>query len=73
MNLETHQLQWLCNHMGHDMDIHREHYRQLSGLLERVYMTKLFLIQDNDMVAKYAGKNLQEIDVKGEHIQNTKT
>lgn len=34
MNLEDHEVEWLCAHLGHDLDIHKDYYRNMSSLGE---------------------------------------
>lgn len=65
VNLEQYQLDWLCNHLGHKRNIHKEHYRHMSGLVERVYITKLLMIQDLNKTQKYQGQNLKDINITG--------
>jgi hypothetical protein len=31
LDLKEHQLQWVLNHMGHTLDVHKLHYRYLLG------------------------------------------
>lgn len=57
--------QWLMNHLGHSLDIHKIHYRQTSGVIERVDIAKLMLLQEFDIAGKYAGKKLGDIDMQG--------
>ena len=64
--MDKFQVDWLCQHLGHTSDVHRIHYRQMSGLVERVEMTKLFLVQDNNLSHKFKGKKLEEIDLSGQ-------
>ena len=33
VNLDENELEWLCNHMGHDIRVHREFYRLPSACL----------------------------------------
>ena len=58
-------MQWVCNHLGHILDIHQLHYRAMSGILERVQIAKILLIQDKKLVSKYHGKWLQDIQLEG--------
>lgn len=53
------------------MDIHRIHYRQTSGLIERIDMAKLMLMQEYNITAKYAGRKLQDIQLPGIHLNVT--
>lgn len=65
MNLDGNQLDWLTDHLGHLTKVHKEHYRQMSGFIERVHITKMMLIQDQGLIGEYAGKRLADIDLTG--------
>ncbi|XP_071121286.1 uncharacterized protein [Mytilus edulis] len=64
LNLDKYQLDWVCNHLGHTRSVHKEHYRQMSGLLERTQISKLLLIQDLNLTSKFKGKKLEDMDIK---------
>lgn len=63
--MKDHQLKWLCNHLGHTGKLHETHYRATSGLIERVEIAKLLLIQENNMAGQFAGQDLSEIQFEG--------
>ena len=63
LNLENYQIEWLCKHLGHTSDIHKGFYRNMLGFVERVHISKLFLMQDMNMTDRYKGKSLEEIDI----------
>lgn len=65
IGLKEHQLKWLCNHLGHTRKLHETHYRATSGLIERVKIAKLLLIQENNMAGQFAGQDLSEIQFEG--------
>lgn len=65
MKLENHQLEWLCQHLGHKMGIHKEHYRQMIGTVERVHVAKLLMLQDQNLTGKFLGKSLNDVDAAG--------
>lgn len=46
---KKHRLKWLCNHLGHTSIVHETHYRATSGLIERVEIAKLLLLQENNV------------------------
>ncbi|OWF39284.1 hypothetical protein KP79_PYT22704 [Mizuhopecten yessoensis] len=58
------EMQWILQHLGHTMDVHKTHYRQTSDLLERVEVAKVLLIQDFGMVHKFVGKQLKDIQME---------
>ncbi|ESO97052.1 hypothetical protein LOTGIDRAFT_174659 [Lottia gigantea] len=61
IDLNSNQLEWLCKHLGHTKRVHKEHYQQMSGFIERVKVSKLLLVQDMNLTSKFAGKKLDEI------------
>ncbi|VDI46116.1 Hypothetical predicted protein [Mytilus galloprovincialis] len=63
LNLDGNQLEWVCRHLGHSANVHKTHYRQMSGFIERVHVSKLMLVQDMNLTKKYAGKKLEDIDI----------
>lgn len=63
--MKEHQLKWLCNHLGHTGKVQETHYRATSGLIERVEIAKLLLIQENNMAGQFAGQDLSEIQFEG--------
>lgn len=63
--MKDHELEWLCGHLGHTVDIHKSHYRATSGFIERVNIGKLMLLQDLNMAGKFSGQRLQDIDMAG--------
>ena len=65
MNLDRYQMEWVYNHLGHTKMVHKEHYRQMSGLLERTQVSKLLLVQDLNLVSRFKGKKLQEMNLEG--------
>ena len=65
LNLDKYQVDWVCRHLGHTKNVHKMHYRQMSGLIERTQLTKLFLLQDLNLTSQFKGKSLEEIDLKG--------
>lgn len=69
LNLDKFQMDWVCNHLGHTKSVHKEHYRQMSGLVERTQISKLLLIQDMNLTSKFRGKKLEDMDIKGTSIK----
>lgn len=65
MGLEDHQLRWLVNHMGHTEKVHLQHYRATSGLIERLDIAKIMLLQEKNAVGRFAGVRLQDITFEG--------
>lgn len=64
-DLSSQEQQQLSTHLGHTMDIHKIHYRQMSGLIKKIDISKIMLIQEYNLMAKYAGKKLNDITLEG--------
>lgn len=65
LNLDKYQIDWICNHLGHTKNVHKIHYRQMSGLIERTQVTKLLMLQDLNLTQRFKGKTLEQIDLQG--------
>lgn len=67
IGLTDHELKYLCRHLGHTVQVHEMHYRSTSGLIERLEIAKLMLMQENNMVGKFQGKTLKDITFEGKY------
>lgn len=65
LSLKDSELNWVCDHLGHTKKVHLQHYRQLSGVVERLQVAKLMMIQDMNLSDKFKGKSLSEIQFEG--------
>nr|XP_054759056.1 uncharacterized protein LOC129265092 [Lytechinus pictus] len=61
LNLSESQLDWLADHMGHDIRVHREFYRLNESTVELAKVAKLMIAIDEGKAGKLIGKNLDEI------------
>ncbi|ESO84729.1 hypothetical protein LOTGIDRAFT_168393 [Lottia gigantea] len=61
VNLTDQELKNLCRHLGHTQRVHENHYRQTLGLVERIDIAKLMIMQEHNLIATYANKKLSEI------------
>jgi hypothetical protein len=65
LDLNSNQLEWVTNHLGHTVDVHKMHYRQTSSEIERSQVAKLLLIQDLGVAGEYCNKKLEDINFAG--------
>ena len=63
-DLSQQEMQWVCDHLGHTLDVHRIHYRSTSEVIERLHIA-ILLCQENPHIVKYQGKKLVEIPLEG--------
>ena len=57
-------LRWLADHMGHNIDIHREFYR----LRESTKVSRILLAIDEGKAHNFSGKKISDIDIEGKHL-----
>ena len=69
--MKEHQIQHVCEYMGHTFNVHKQHYRNTSGFIERVNIGKLMVLQDLNLVRTFKGKPLDDIQFKGRVIAAT--
>ncbi|XP_062574168.1 uncharacterized protein LOC134236011 [Saccostrea cucullata] len=55
--------QWIVDHLGHTMNINKQHFCQTSDISDRVEVAKLLLIHDLNMVHRFKGKQLKDIQI----------
>lgn len=67
-DMKEFELEWLSNHLGHSVTVHRNFYRLRESAVELAKMSKLLITVESGNVGKYAGKNLEEITLSGEDI-----
>ncbi|XP_038073460.1 uncharacterized protein LOC119741677 isoform X2 [Patiria miniata] len=63
LNLKDSQLDWLADHLGHSINVHRDYYRLSAPTIELTKVAKLMLAIDSGNVGKFVGKSLDEIDL----------
>ena len=65
LNLKEGELEWLANHLGHDINIHRDVYRLHESTMEITKVSKLLLAMERGAIHQFHGKSLQEIEITG--------
>jgi hypothetical protein len=53
--LNNEELQWVCNHLGYDVNIDRNYYRTQTGVVEIAKVSKLLLVAEQGMFHKCKG------------------
>ncbi|KAJ8321305.1 hypothetical protein KUTeg_001163 [Tegillarca granosa] len=73
LDLQDGELEWLAKHLGHDMNTHKNFYRQHEATVEIAKVSKLLLAAESGQISKYKGKNLQEITLEGRLVFSSGT
>ncbi|XP_025834091.1 uncharacterized protein LOC112905601 isoform X2 [Agrilus planipennis] len=63
-NLKESECDWLARHLGHDIRVHREFYRLHENTVELTKVSRLLLAVDQGKAHAFAGKSLEDIEVK---------
>ncbi|GLV33623.1 hypothetical protein CBL_20308, partial [Carabus blaptoides fortunei] len=67
LNLNDNEIQQLADFMGHEVSIHRAHYRQPELTLQVTRLAKFFMAVDDTNMEQFKGKTLEELQVIGEN------
>ena len=61
IHLEKGELEWLANHLGHDLEVHKSFYRIHKSTVELSKVSCLLLTVDSGSTAKFSGKSLAKV------------
>lgn len=65
MELRPHQMEWVAEHLGHSLDIHKSFYRHTSTVVERAQIAKLLLLADSGKTEDLKNKKLEDVTFQG--------
>jgi len=65
MGLPSGELEWLCNHLGHTVQVHKDCYRLHESTVEMAKVSKVLLAIESGVASKFQGKSIDEIDLDG--------
>lgn len=72
LDLKQTELDWVSNHLGHSLNIHKQFYRQHTAAIEMGKVSWLPLQVEEGQTADYRGRTLDEITLDGkEFIQRS--
>uniref|UniRef100_A0A3P9M1A8 SET domain-containing protein n=1 Tax=Oryzias latipes TaxID=8090 RepID=A0A3P9M1A8_ORYLA len=63
LNLKNTELDQLADFLGHNIQVHRKHYRLPEGTLQLAKISKVLLAMEQGRLGDYKGKSLDEINV----------
>ena len=69
-DLTENDLRWLADHMGRNLDVHRNYYRLKDSTAELSKVAKLLLAIDKGHANKFAWEKLSEIKLQGTFDDN---
>ena len=59
------ELEWLSNHLGHNIDIHKTAYRLHTPAIEITKVGRILLALDSLEMASFKGKKLDSLLLEG--------
>ena len=62
MALPKYQLNWVASHLGHNLDVHKQYYRQPLDSVEVAKISKLMFLADHCKMNNVKGLNLDSVD-----------
>jgi len=66
-DLSENDLRWLTDHLGHNLDTHREYYWLRDSIIELSKVFRILLAIDEGNARSFMGKKLLEISVEGNY------
>lgn len=63
--MKDHEREWLAEHLGHTLDMHKSHYRLQEPLVEMTQLTKLLMAVEEGRASEFVGKSLATIRIPG--------
>ena len=64
-DLNSSEIEWLANHLGHSVGIHQEYYRLHDNAIELPKVSRLLLAVDSGKGEAFKGRQLDEIENDG--------
>ena len=60
------ELKLVADHLGHNINIHYNIYRQPTSLIEKTKVARVLVAVDNGCIESFNGRDLKNIDIDGE-------
>ncbi|CAB4030026.1 Hypothetical predicted protein, partial [Paramuricea clavata] len=64
VDMDKNEMEWLVNHLGHNVNIHKNFYRMQSSTLEMAVIGNLLIAVDKGRAHNFRGKNLRDITLQ---------
>ncbi len=65
LNLKDNELDQVADFLGHDIRVHRDHYRLPEATIQLAKISKLLLVMDKGCLGSIQGKTLDDIQIEG--------
>ena len=68
VDLQENEKEWLAEHLGHTLNVHKSHYRLQDPIVEMAQLSRLLIAIESGESAQFVGKKLSDINVSGIHF-----
>ena len=65
MDLKEHEREWLAEHLGHTMGVHKSHYRMQEPVVEMAQLSRLLIAIESGNADQFVGRKLSDINMSG--------
>ncbi len=65
LNLKDNELDQVADFLGHDIRVHRDHYRLPEATIQLAKISKLLLVMEKGCLGSIKGKTLDDIQIEG--------
>lgn len=65
VDLHDGEREWLEEHLGHTMGVHKSHYRLQEPVTEMAQLSKLLIAIEDGKASQFVGRKLSDITLSG--------
>jgi hypothetical protein len=65
VDLRDNEKEWLTEHLGHTLNVHKSHYRLQEPIVEMSQLSRLLIATESGQASQFVGKKLSEINLEG--------
>lgn len=65
MDLDAGQKEWLAEHLGHELNVHKNNYVLQEPVIELAKISRLLIAIESGDATQYVGRKLQDIVAEG--------
>jgi len=62
IDLNENEREWLAEHLGHTMGVHKSHYRLQEPIIEMAQLSRLLIAIESGKAAHFVGRKLSDIN-----------
>jgi hypothetical protein len=65
LDLRESELEMVCDHLGHNVAVHRNVYRSQSQMLLKTIIARLLISMENGTINQFQGRRIEDIQLDG--------